>query len=142
MRKFVEEELKPHMEEWIASRSYPMSLHKRAYELGIQGILYPNEYGGTQPDDFDTFYEIILWDELARVGGGAILGQMGINSMALPPIILAGSQEMKDNVLRPVIRGDKSISLAISEPSAGSDVAAIKATATRNGDFFVVNGMC
>ena len=83
---------------------------------------------------------MILWDEIARVGGGSIMGQMSINSMALPPIINYGTEEMKDEVVRAVVRGDKNICLAISEPTAGSDVARIQTTAVLEGDTYVVNG--
>jgi alkylation response protein AidB-like acyl-CoA dehydrogenase len=142
VRKFVEEELKPNVDEWIAKGGYPYkTLHRRAYELGIQGILFPPEYGGTKPAAFDAFYELILWDELSRTNGGGAMGQLGINSMALPPIILAGSPYLKDKVLRDVITGAKNCCLAISEPFAGSDVAGIKATAVRDGDVYVVNGL-
>jgi len=139
VRKFVEEEVKPHIDDWIKT-GYPVELHQRAYELGIQGIIYPKEYGGTRPDDFDAFYEFILIDELARIGGGGALGQMGINSMALPPILNFGSEYLKNLVLRDVITGKKNISLAISEPEAGSDVANIRTSARKEGDFYIVNG--
>ena len=80
MRDFVEKELKPHAEEWIGSEEgYPLSLHAKAYDAGIAGITYPPEYGGTRPDEFDAFYELIMVDEFARLGGGHILGQLAIN---------------------------------------------------------------
>ncbi len=79
---------------------------------------------------------------MARVGGGSPLGQLAIDSMALPPILLAGSDYLKDKVARDVISGRKHISLAISEPSAGSDVANIQTTAELDptGQFYTVNG--
>eukprot|EP01125_Pyxidicula_operculata_P002132 TRINITY_DN12071_c0_g1_i1.p1 TRINITY_DN12071_c0_g1~~TRINITY_DN12071_c0_g1_i1.p1 ORF type:complete len:415 (-),score=98.04 TRINITY_DN12071_c0_g1_i1:60-1304(-) len=139
-RKFVEEELLPNVDDWVQKGSYPLELHERSYEIGLQGIIYPKEYGGTKPDDFDAFYELILIDELARSGSAGVLGQAGINSMALPPILVAGSEYLKEKVCRPVITGKKHICLAISEPTAGSDVANIKATAKREGDYYIVNG--
>ena len=90
--------------------------------------------------DFDAFHELILWYELAQLGGGGVLGQLSINSMALPPVISVGSQKMKDEVVRAVITGRKNICLAISEPGAGSDVANIQTTAIRDGNYFVING--
>ena len=164
VRKFVEEEIKPHVDEWIKSPTgYPKELHQRAYEAGIQvcfrhnvtesisdasetqrnlqGIIYDKEFGGTKPDDFDTFYEIILCDEMSRMGGGGVLGQAAINSMALPPIMLAGSEEMKRKVCPAVISGKKNICLAISEPYAGSDVANLKTTARKEGKYYIVNGL-
>ena len=140
IRKFMEEEVIPFQEEWIEKGAYPKELHRRVYELGISGIIYPKEYGGTPPADYDAFHEQILWDELGRCGGGGVLGQLSINSMALPPIIHYGSKYLKDLVLRDVIEGRKSCALMISEPTAGSDVSNIKATARREGDYYVING--
>jgi alkylation response protein AidB-like acyl-CoA dehydrogenase len=140
VRKFLEEEIKPNVEKWV-KEGYPPELHKRAYEVGIQGILYPAEYGGTRPADFDAFYELIMCDEMARMGGAYVLGQAAINSMALPPILNAGSEEMKRRVVPAVVRGEKNICLAISEPYAGSDVANIRTTARREGDYYIVNGL-
>jgi alkylation response protein AidB-like acyl-CoA dehydrogenase len=141
-RKFVEEEIKPYAEKWIAAGKYPQELHVKAYEAGISGIIYPKEYGGTPLPDQDAFYELILCDEFGRVGGGAILGQNAINSMALPPILAAGSDYIKNLVCRDVITGKKNISLAISEPWAGSDVANIRTSAVpdASGEFYTVNG--
>jgi len=78
---------------------------------------------------------------LARSGSGGVLSQMSIDSMAIPPILNAGSEELKEKVCRPVIMGDKHCCLAISEPYAGSDVANIKTTARKEGDYYIVNGM-
>eukprot|EP00164_Ancoracysta_twista_P001372 GFYU01001788.1.p1 GENE.GFYU01001788.1~~GFYU01001788.1.p1 ORF type:complete len:422 (+),score=135.49 GFYU01001788.1:31-1296(+) len=140
-RDFVEKELKPHMDEWIEKKEYPIELHEKAYKAGLSGIIYPKEFGGTPPPNYDPFHELIMVDELARTGGGAVLGQLGINSMALPPIMQHGSQYLKDKVCRDVITGKKSICLAISEPYAGSDVANIKTTAEKKGNKYVVNGI-
>ena len=135
VRQFVEEELKPHVDEWVrAPDGYPRALHERAFNAGVQGIIYPVEWGGTRPDDFDAFHELVLWDELARLGGGGVLGQMAINSMALPPVMHFGPPAMRERVCRAVITGKKNISLAISEPTAGSDVARIRCSAERTAD--------
>eukprot|EP01116_Phalansterium_solitarium_P012522 TRINITY_DN288_c1_g1_i2.p2 TRINITY_DN288_c1_g1~~TRINITY_DN288_c1_g1_i2.p2 ORF type:complete len:426 (-),score=189.53 TRINITY_DN288_c1_g1_i2:153-1430(-) len=141
VRAFVEQEVKPHVDEWLLT-GYPKELHEKAYAAGIQGLIYPKEYGGTRPDDYDAFYELILADELARVGGGHVLGQMAINSMALPPILVAGSDYLKQKVVRDVVTGKKNICLAISEPQAGSDVANLTTTAVKDpsGKFYIVNG--
>ena len=116
VRAFVEEEIKPNVDEWIESgEGYPQELHREAYRRGIQGALFPEEYGGTPPEGFDAFHELILWDELARVGGGGALGQLAINSMALPPIIDYGTQYVKDLTIGGLVKGDINVSLAISE---------------------------
>jgi len=98
------------------------------------------EYGGYGGNRVDAFYSLIALDEFARVGDSQVLGQNGINSMALPPILKFGIKYLKDKVCKDVITGKKNISLAISEPYAGSDVANIKTTAKREGNFYIVNG--
>jgi alkylation response protein AidB-like acyl-CoA dehydrogenase len=138
VRKFVDEELKPNVDKWIG-KGYPREIHERAYELGINGLIYPRQYGGTKPDDYDPFYELILIDEIGRVTG-FVMYQLQINSMGLPPILNYGSEALKKYVCPDVISGKKFICLAISEPYAGSDVAGIKTTAVRQGDYYIVNG--
>jgi alkylation response protein AidB-like acyl-CoA dehydrogenase len=98
------------------------------------------ELGGNKTDEVDAFYELIYVDEFARCGGGYVMGQVAIDSMALPPILHYGSDYIKNKVVRDVVTGKKSICLAISEPGAGSDVANIQATAKKEGGFYVVNG--
>jgi alkylation response protein AidB-like acyl-CoA dehydrogenase len=138
-RSFFEKRIYPNIEEWIQN-GYPKEIHKDLYDAGLSGILYPTEYGGTRPADFDAFYELILNDEMARCGGGNILGQLGINSMALPPLIAGGHPDLKKLVVEPVVKGYKNICLAISEPSAGSDVGNIQTSARKEGDYYIVNG--
>jgi len=83
-RDFVENEMKPILDELLAKGElYPLDLHRKVYEAGISGVIYPKEYGGTRPDDYDTFYELIMLDEFARVGGGGILGQLGTFTFSL-----------------------------------------------------------
>lgn len=141
VREFVEKELRPHNERWI-KEGYPVNeLHRKAYQAGISGVIYPKEYGGTPLDGHDAFFEVVLADELARLGGGGVLAQLAINSMALPPVLLAGTEEMKRRVVTPTVRGDKTTCLALSEPTAGSDVAGFRTTAHRQPDgSYLVNG--
>eukprot|EP00931_Biecheleriopsis_adriatica_P069179 TRINITY_DN43055_c0_g1_i1.p1 TRINITY_DN43055_c0_g1~~TRINITY_DN43055_c0_g1_i1.p1 ORF type:complete len:434 (+),score=81.03 TRINITY_DN43055_c0_g1_i1:58-1359(+) len=146
-RNFVESEIVPFLDGWIDSgKTYPQELHVKALKAGLPtaGLavavqsLYPKEIlpeGG-----FDSFHELIYLDELARAGPGGAMGQVGINSMALPPLLTAGNKHVQEMVVDAVISGEKNISLAISEPSAGSDVANIKLTAAREGDAYIVNG--
>eukprot|EP01090_Pellita_catalonica_P007709 TRINITY_DN18300_c0_g1_i1.p1 TRINITY_DN18300_c0_g1~~TRINITY_DN18300_c0_g1_i1.p1 ORF type:complete len:387 (-),score=69.12 TRINITY_DN18300_c0_g1_i1:17-1177(-) len=143
VRKFVEEEIKPYVADWIKDpKGYPHELHEKFYAAGIGGMMYPEEYGGTPPPGgLDPFYELIVVDELARGGGGGALGQAGINALALPPILAAGSEFIKNKVCRDVITGKKFISLAISEPYAGSDVAGLRTTAEKKRDHYIVNGI-
>jgi len=131
LREWLNENVRPNLEDWIEEKRYPPSLHEKFYQAGFNGCIFPREFGGTPPENFDAFHELILWYELAQLGGGGVLGQLAINSMALPPVIKFGSQRMKDEVVREVVTGKKNICLAISEPGAGSDVANIQTTAVR-----------
>lgn len=116
-RKFVEEEIKPNLEKWIKT-GYPKTLHERAYQLGITSVLYPAKFGGLKEagGSVDSFHELIYVDELvhclvlqvgkdaisfsqSRCGGGYVMGQVAIDSMALPPIFHFGSEYIKNKVL-------------------------------------------
>lgn len=90
---------------------------------------------------FDAFHDLIWVDELARCGGGGILWSVFTGfGIALPPILNHGSEAMKQKVARDVISGKKIMGLAVSEPTAGSDVANLATVAVREGDYFIVNG--
>lgn len=134
MREFVERELLPHVDEWVEKGEYPLEVHRKFYDAGLGGAIYPAEIGGTQGVKHDFFHRLILFDELARCGGGMVFGQFSVNSMALPPIVFAGSETMKKELAPAVVRGEKFISLAVSEPQAGSDVSNLQTTATRSAD--------
>eukprot|EP00930_Biecheleria_cincta_P046965 TRINITY_DN32488_c0_g1_i1.p1 TRINITY_DN32488_c0_g1~~TRINITY_DN32488_c0_g1_i1.p1 ORF type:complete len:432 (-),score=69.18 TRINITY_DN32488_c0_g1_i1:37-1332(-) len=146
-RAFVDAEIRPHLEGWLQRREvYPLELHAKALAAGLPTAGLAKDVQSRYPSSmvpeggFDPFHELIYLDELAAVGPGGALGQCGINSMALPPVLFAGSKEVQSMVVDDVISGRKNISLAISEPTAGSDVANIRATAVREGDSYRVNG--
>jgi len=143
VRAFVEKEMMPFLDKWEEKGDFPSDLHEKAYAAGIYGAMYPAEYGGTPPKDCDPFHDLIMIDELSRTGCGGVLWSCFYSfGIALPPIFAVGSQYLKDRVLRNVITGKKIMSLAITEPGAGSDVAAIQTTATLtdDGEFYIVNG--
>lgn len=146
-RDFVDAEIRPHLEAWLEGRQvYPLALHERALACGLPTAGLTKEVQPLYPKvilpegGFDAFHELIYLDEVAAVGPGGAMGQVGINSMALPPILFAGSKALQDLVVPGVIAGRQNISLAISEPTAGSDVANIRATAERVGNHYIVNG--
>ena len=102
--------------------------------------MWPIEHGGTPPPAFDAFHDLIWIDELARCGGGGIVWSVFTGfGIALPPILNHGPKAMRDKVARDVISGKKIMGLAVSEPTAGSDVANLSTTATKDGDFYIVN---
>ncbi len=137
LRDFVAKEITPFVNEWDEAETFPRSLYRRAAEIGALGIGYPEEYGGTPAD---MFYRIVLAEEFARCGSGGLSASLHSHTIGLPPILAAGSDELKRRIIPPVLRGEKISALAITEPSGGSDVAALKTTAIRDGDHYVVNG--
>ena len=137
LRDFVAREITPHVHEWDEAETFPRSLHARIAELGVQGLGYPEAYGGTPAD---VFYQLVVAEEIARCGCGGVQASLGSHGIALPPILAAGSEELKRRVIPPVLRGEKIAALAVTEPSGGSDVASLKTTAVRDGGHYVVNG--
>lgn len=137
LSEFVAREIIPFVEEWEEAGTFPRSLYRRSAQLGVQGLGYPEEYGGTPAD---IFYHLIVAEEFARCGAGGVQASLNSHTIALPPLLAAGSEELKQRVIPPVIAGDKIAALAVTEPSGGSDVASLRTTAVRDGDHYIVNG--
>jgi acyl-CoA dehydrogenase len=112
-------------------------LYEKAAAIGLLGLGFPEQYGGTE---VDRFMWIVAVQELARAGAGGVSASLKSNSIGAPPIARAGSEEFKARVLPEILSGKKISALAITEPSGGSDVANLRTTARRDGDFYVVNG--
>lgn len=138
VRKFVEKECAPNIDKWEKAEELPRELHKKAAEAGIMGVNYPEDCGGLGIED--PFYAIVMTEELMRAGSGGLIASLLSHGIASPPIAKAGTPEQKRRFVQPVLAGEKIAALAITEPSGGSDVAAIKTTAVRDGQFYVVNG--
>lgn len=138
VRKFVEKECIPNIDKWEKAEELPRELHKKAAEAGIMGVGYPEDCGGLGVED--PFYAIVMTEELMRAGSGGLIASLLSHGIASPPIAKAGTPEQKRRFVQPVLAGDKIAALAITEPSGGSDVAAIKTTAVRDGQFYIVNG--
>ena len=137
LRRFVDTEIMPFAEEWDEAGEMPLDLWPKAAEVGLLGLGYPEEYGGTPGD---VWFGEIAGEELARVGAGGINASLMVHGIGLPPVINWGSEAMKAEIAPPILRGEAWISLGITEPGGGSDVASMKTTAVRDGDHFVVNG--
>lgn len=137
MRSFVDREIRPNIETWEEAQRLPRSLYQKAAEVGFLGLTYPEEYGGSGAD---IFMQIVATEELALTGAGGVGASLGSHSIAIPPIVAVGSPALKHRVLPPLIAGEKIAALAITEPGGGSDVAALKTTARRDGDSYVING--
>ncbi len=138
VRQFAETELLPHQKEWESACDFPKSVFKRAGELGLLGVHYPEEVGGSGGD---YWFEVCLVEELMRCRmNGLVMDLLVTCGIATPIISKLGTAQQKAEFLTPAIKGDKIGSLGITEPSGGSDVAAIKTTAKKVGDDYIING--
>lgn len=137
-RRFASSEIAPHALEWEEAEEFPRELYTRFAEAGLLGLAYPEELGGSGGDLGHAF---AVSEELVLAGKsvGTCVG-LGSHAIALPPIVRLGTEEQQRRFLAPVLTGEKIAALAITEPFAGSDVAAIRTRAVRDGDHYVVNG--
>lgn len=139
LRRFVDKEIMPFADEWDEAGHIDDALWQKAGEFGLLGLGYPEEFGGVS-EGIDIWHKNILNEELARVGVGGIGASLMVHSIGLPPVIKFASDEIKHMVAPAVLRGEKNISLGITEPGAGSDVAQLTTAAVRDGDDYIVNG--
>ncbi len=137
VRAFVEREIAPFVAEWDEAGSFPRELYGKAAAIGLHGIGYAEELGGTPAD---VFMSIAAAEEVARAGSGGLQASLGSHQIALPPIVAVGSAALQQRIVPAVLAGREIAALAITEPGGGSDVAALKTTALRDGDQYVVNG--
>jgi acyl-CoA dehydrogenase len=137
VRAFVNKAVKPYIDEWEEAGGYPREIYKQAADLGILGIGYPEEYGGTPGD---IFFKIAASEELMRSGSGGFVAGLCSFDIAIPPILALGTEEQKRRFAAPVLAGDKIAALAVTEPGGGSDVANLQTTAVLKGDHYRVSG--
>ena len=137
VRSFVAREIVPHIAEWEEARRLPRSLYRKAAEIGLQGLVFPEALGGSGGD---FLMQIVASEEIARAGAGGVCASLGSYMIGLPPIVKLGSPEILETYAKPVIAGEKIAALAVTEPGGGSDVAALRTVARREGDHYVVNG--
>jgi acyl-CoA dehydrogenase len=138
LRRWVDAEIAPFVNDWDEAGTFPRELYRKASEIGLLRLGYPEEYGGIP--DKDPFLSIVSTEELNRPACGGLAASLMSHSIGAPPIAFAGSAELKARVLPGILAGDKISCLCITEPSGGSDVAALQTTARRDGDHYVVNG--
>ena len=138
VRRFVEEEVKPHALQWEEQGHVPRETLRRMGELGFLGIRYPAEYGGAE---MDTLASVVFAEELGRsTFSGFAITVLVHTDMASVHIAHAGSKAQRDRYMADVIAGRKIVAVAVTEPGAGSDVKGIRTTARRDGDSYVING--
>lgn len=137
IRRFVRGRIAPHVNDWDEAEEFPRNLYKEAAQIGLLGIGYEEQYGGTPAD---IFYHLIAADELAQAGSGGLCASLLSHGIGAPPIAKFGSAELKARVLPCILAGEKISALAVTEPGGGSDVAALATRAVLEDGEYVVNG--
>ncbi len=137
--RFVEDEVNPNMEAWEEAGILPLhEMFRKMGDLGLLGINKDEACGGL---GLDFGYQAVFAEEIGAAHHGSTPMAVGVQTtMATPALARYGSTELKSEFLAPAISGDRVSSIAVSEPHAGSDVAAIKTTARSDGDDYVING--
>lgn len=139
VREFVEKEINPHVDQW--ERDEEMPLHEvfgKMGDLGMFGLEMDPAYGGQGADHLFT---LVLAEEMGRADHGSIGMAVGVQvDMATPSLAQYGSHELKEQYLAPALRGEMVTSIAVTEPDAGSDVAALRTNAVKDGEEWVING--
>jgi acyl-CoA dehydrogenase len=137
-RRFALTEIAPHVNDWEEAGEFPHRLYRHAAELGWLALGYPEALGGT-PSPWHLRNAMTV--ALARFGGsGGLMAGLFSHNIGLPPLIRHGSAALQQEVVPPVLRGEKIAALAITEPGGGTDVSALRTTARREGDNYVVDG--
>ena len=138
IRRFIREEVEPHGEAWEREGHVPREVLHKMGELGLLGLRYPAEYGGSEMDYLGT---AVLAEELGRSSfGGFAITVLVHTDMASPHLANAGTDEQQAKYMPGIVSGGLISAVAITEPNAGSDVASIKARAENDGDDWVING--
>ncbi|MFN2593683.1 MAG: acyl-CoA dehydrogenase family protein, partial [Actinomycetota bacterium] len=138
VRGFVEKELAPYAEEWERQGEFPKSIFSRVGELGLFGMKFPEEVGGSGPD---FLADAVITEELVGCHSGGVSASLGAHKdLACLYLYNFGTSEQHQRWLRPAIEGRSVGGLAVTEPDAGSDVASLKCSAKRDGDDWIING--
>ncbi|HEY5154213.1 MAG TPA: acyl-CoA dehydrogenase family protein, partial [Acidimicrobiales bacterium] len=139
VRDVVEREINPHIDQWEADGIFPAhELFPKLAAVGLLGLEYDPAYGG---QGADHSYTVIYGEEVGRAGCGGVPMAISVQTdMATPSLHRFGSHELKERYLAPAIRGEMVAAIAVTEPDAGSDVAAIRTRAVRDGDEWIING--
>ncbi len=138
IRRFAATAIAPNAHAWEEANEFPRELYLEAAKAGFLGIGYPEELGG---NGGDLTHVLVASEEMVLAGKsvGTLVG-LGSLGIAIPPILKFGTDEQKERFARPALAGEKISALGITEPGGGSDVAAVRTKAVRDGDHYIVNG--
>ena len=137
VREFACAELLPHSREWDERQEFPREVFGKLAEIGLMGVCWPPEYGGSGLTTFDW---ALIMEELARVEAGVALSLAAHHSLASAHIHLAGTEEQKKRWLAPLARGEKVGCWGLTEPGSGSDAGGMRTTAVKDGESWVLSG--
>jgi len=139
LTRYIDEHINPHVDEWEAAEIFPAhQVFKGLGELGLLGLTKPVEYGGM---GLDYSYSMVMAETLGRITCGGVPMAIGVHTdMCTPALARFGSDELKREFLAPAIAGDMVGCIGVSEPGAGSDVAAIKSHARKDGGDYLISG--
>lgn len=139
LTKFIDQEINPYVDEWEADGAFPAhELFKKLGDQGFLGVCKPEKYGGL---GLDYSYSLAVSETLGQINCGGVPMAIGVQTdMATPALARFGSDYVRETYLRPAIAGDFVACIGVSEPGAGSDVAAIKSHARKDGDDYIING--
>ncbi|CPZ02228.1 Probable acyl CoA dehydrogenase [Mycobacteroides abscessus] len=137
-RSFVEREIAPKLAQWEQVGEIPRDLHLNAAEVGLLGIGFPEDVGGSGGNAIDS--ALVTEAILAAGGSTGVCAALFTHGIALPHIAANGSEALIERYVRPTLAGKMIGSLGVTEPGAGSDVANLRTRAVRDGDTYVVNG--
>jgi alkylation response protein AidB-like acyl-CoA dehydrogenase len=137
IREFAERELRPRVMQWDEAQEFPRELLSKFAELGLMGIQFPEEYGGAGMSSVDY---CICIEELARVDPSVCLSIAAHNGLGAAHIFMFGTEDQRRRYLVPLAAGEKLAAWGLTEASSGSDAAAMRTTAAREGDCWVING--
>src|SRR6476619_1710634 len=137
VREFAESEIAPHVLEWDESQHVPIELKPKLAELGLMGVLFPEEYGGAGMGYVE--YATII-EELSRVDGSVGISIAAHNSLCSNHIYQFGSEAQKKKYLVPLASGERLGAWGLTEPGAGSDASGTRTTAVRENGDWIING--
>ena len=141
VQKFVDRDIKPHVQQWDEDAEFPKSLYAKAGELGLLGLGYPEAYGGTECSIKDR---MTMTQIIASSGSGGLMAGLFSHNIAIPPLLARGSETLRQAIIPSVLTGEKIAALGITEPSGGSDVANLQTRAVKKtdaqGDYYEVSG--
>ena len=137
VRKFADEKIRPRIMEWDESQEFPVEIMKQLGELGLLGVLVPQEYGGS---GFGYFEYVTAITELGKVCGSIGLSMAAHNSLCTGHILQCGNEEQKKKYLPLLATGEWIGAWGLTEQNTGSDAGGMLTTAVKDGDYYVING--